>query len=107
MPCDTQPNLTPQQKDKMKDAIVRLGSALANGTASVVIGSSGAIAFKGWPNREGYSDVCAYRALSASGSPSLRRAIARAEALAGRKLDERAIAAGVHSHDQGNTWGSH
>ena len=47
------------------------------------------------------------RRLSAKGSESLRRAVARAEALAGRKADARAIASGVHSHDGGRTWDKH
>lgn len=107
MPCDTQPNLTAQQKDRMKDAIARLGSALAAGTAQVVIGASGALAFRGWTRNEGVSDLCAYRALTATNSPALRRAIARAEVTAGRTLDARALAAGMHSHDGGATWGTH
>ncbi len=107
MPCITQPNLTKQQQDRMKDAIARLGSGIANGTASVVIGANGAIAFRGWKDSAGVSDLCAYRALAASNSPSLRKAIARAEAMSGNKLDARAIAAGTHSHDGGQTWGAH
>lgn len=107
MPCTTQPNLTKTQRDRMQDAITRLGSGLANGTASVVVGPTGGISFRGWENKEGVSDLCAYRALAASNSPSLRRSLARAEVTAGRSLDQRAIASGVHSHDQGQTWGSH
>lgn len=107
MPCTTQPNLSALQKQRMQDAITRLGSALANGEASVVVSSSGALAFRGWDKRDGVSDLCAYRALTSSNSPSLRAAVLRAEAMAGRKIDPRAIAAGVHSHDGGQTWGSH
>jgi len=107
MPCTTAQNLTAQQRDRMKDAIARLGSALASGQASVVIGPAGSIAFKGWTDSRGVSDLCAYRALAASGSPSLRRAIARAEATSGRKLNPQALTAGVHSHDAGATWGTH
>ena len=43
-----------------------------------------------------------YRALAASNSPALRMAIVRAEARAGRSLDRRAVAAGVHSHSGGD-----
>jgi hypothetical protein len=54
--------------------------------------------------RNGISDACAYRKLLASGSPALRAALAKAEAMAGRKVDPQAIASGVHSHDGGRTW---
>ena len=106
MPCTNQQS-TPQRRSEVKDAIARLGSALAAGTAQVVIGASGALAFRGWNNSEGVSDLCAYRALAATNSPALRRAIARAEVVAGRTLDARALAAGTHSHDGGTTWSTH
>ena len=107
MPCDTNANLTWAQKERMASALARLDSALAAGIASLVIGPTGAIAFKGFAEREGLTDVCAYRRLLSSNSPALRRAVARAETLSGRKIDPRAIAAGVHSHDGGTTWGAH
>ena len=107
MPCTTQPNLNAQQKDRMRAAIDRLGAALGTGSASLVIGPSGSIAFRGFDDREGVSDLCAYRALAAANSPELRRAVARAEAMSGRKIDAHALAAGVHSHDGGRTWGAH
>lgn len=107
MPCITQPNLTEQQKARMDAAIARLDAALAAGTASAVIGAGGSIAFKGWGAREGVSDLCAYRKLASENSPALRRAIMRAEVTAGRKIDPLAMAAGVHSHDGGHTWGTH
>ncbi len=107
MPCLTQPNMTPVQKQGPRDAIKRLESAIGAGTVRVIIGRSGGIAFSGWAeaDRRGVSDLCAYRALA--NSPELRRATMRAEALAGRKIDPRAIASGMHSHDGGNTWGTH
>jgi hypothetical protein len=107
MPCVTQPNLTERQRNTMKDAIARLDAALGARAASVVISPTGALAFRGWKDSSGVSDLCAYRALLASNSPSLRAAIARAEAISGRRLDARAVAAGVHSHDGGKTWGAH
>ncbi len=106
MPCTNQAS-TPQRRNQVKDAIARLDAALTAGSAQVVIGQSGAIAFKGWSNAEGVSDLCAYRALAATNSPALRRAIARAEVVAGRTLDARALAAGTHSHDGGATWSTH
>ena len=88
-------------------ALARLGAALAAGTATVIIGRNGAIAFKGWTDARGVTDLCAYRALTAANSAPLRRAIARAEAMSGNRVDARAIAAGTHSHDGGATWGNH
>jgi len=105
MPCTTQPNLTETQKAMQRAAIARLREAIARGTVGVVIGREGGIAFKGWRDNAGVSDVCAYRAIA--NSPELRRAIARAEVMSGNKLDARAVAAGMHSHDGGATWGRH
>lgn len=107
MPCITQTNLNPAIRARMEAAIKRLELDLAAGTVTAVIGATGAIAFKGWQDRQNVTDLCAYRKLAASNSPALRRAIMRAEAMAGRQLDQRAIAAGLHSHDGGATWGSH
>jgi hypothetical protein len=107
MPCISQPNLTPVQVVEMSDAIKRLEKALGNNEASLVIGTAGSIAFKGWNDRAGVSDLCAFRKLASSNSATLRRAIARAEAIAGRSIDQRSINAGVHSHDGGKTWGKH
>lgn len=107
MPCDTRPNLTAVQKARMADAVRRLDQAINAGLVRVVIGAAGGIAFQGWQDREGVSDLCAYRRLTLTGSAALRRALARAEVIAGRSVDARALAAGVHSHDGGATWGTH
>ena len=106
MPCTSQANLSADQARRMSDAIKRLEMALGNNSASLVIGAAGSIAFKGWNDKEGVSDLCAYRALASSNSPALRRAVMRAEAL-GTKINPRAIAAGMHSHDGGQSWGHH
>ena len=103
MPCFSQA-LTPDRRLTVDAALDRLKAALASGQASAVIGSNGALAFKGWDDRDGISDLCAYRALSARNSPELRKALARAEVMSGRKLDARAVAAGTHSHDGGASW---
>lgn len=104
MACDT--NRQPEAQAAQLTALQRLERALATGGASVVIGSQGAIAFRGWKeaDRGGLSDLCAYRKLAASNSAELRRAVARAEAMSGRKLDPRAVASGTHSHDGGGSW---
>ena len=107
MPCITQPNATEQQRSSMRAAIARLDAALGDFSASVVIGRTGGVAFKGWQDSGGVSDLCAYRALLASNSPALRRAVARAEVIAGRGVDARQVAAGTHSHDGGQSWSRH
>jgi hypothetical protein len=110
MPCDTQPNMTAARKEGMKDALKRLEQNLEiGGGVSLVIGLQGGIAFRGWldQDRAGFSDLCAYRRLLASNSPALRKALARAEAVSGRKVDQRMLTAGLHSHDGGQTWGKH
>lgn len=107
MPCISQPNRTPEVIKAQESAIERLNKALGNNEASLVIGPAGSVAFKGWTDRADVSDLCAYRKLASSNSPALRRAIMRAEAMAGRKIDPRAVASGMHSHDQGATWSKH
>lgn len=106
MPCDTQA-LTATQAAAQVTALQRLNAALAAGTVAVRIGAQGGLAFTGWQDRAGLSDLCAYRRLTASNSQALRRALARAEVTAGRKLDPQALSRGVHSHDGGKTWGTH
>jgi hypothetical protein len=116
MPCDTV-RLTDVQRAERREAIKALGAALAARKVRVRIGPSGSIAFQGEGpegaaalagiKRGGLADLCAYRRLLADNDPGLRAAVARAEAMAGRRVDARAIAAGVHSHDGGGTWGTH
>lgn len=107
MPCTLAAENNPQVRAAQDRAAKLLEAQLAAGTAQVVIGAQGSIAFKGWQDRGGLADLCAYRRLLASNSPALRRAVMRAEAVSGRKVDARAIAAGQHSHDGGKTWGTH
>jgi hypothetical protein len=97
--------LTPQKKQAQRDALKRLLQALATGTVTVVVGRTGGVAFKGWADNEGVSDICAYRALA--NSPEMRRAVLRAEALSGNRMDPQAIASGLHSHDGGASWSRH
>ncbi len=106
MPCLTQPNRTPAQKDAARAALVRLQAAIGAGTVQVIV-ARGSIALRGWlaADREGISDLCAYRALA--NTPEMRRAVFRAEAMSGQRVDPRAIASGLHSHDGGQTWSRH
>ncbi len=110
MPCYSTPKVgqtEAQRKASVLAALKRLESALATGTAKVIIGPQGAVAFVGWTDRDDLTDVCAFRSLTTMKSHALSRAIAAAEVRAGRKVDARAVEAGWHTHDGGATWGRH
>ena len=103
MPCDTRrlPNQTlTQRKEEIKTAVDKLAAALSAGRVKPVIGARGGIAFPGWA--EGQSgrvgDACAFRRIMSSGSVTAKLAIERAEMLAGRKVDQQAVAQGLHYH---------
>jgi hypothetical protein len=107
MPCDTvrNPNQTLEDRNaQVKAALRRLEAALKGGTVKLNIGPNGAVAFQGWKDRDDVTDVCAYRTLTAEGSWELRQAVAKAEAMTGRKVNPNAVASGEHSHDGGHTW---
>lgn len=107
MPCITQAGLSAQQKQAQRDALDTLQRQLAAGIVRVTVGKNGAIALTGWAqdDRSGVSDLCAYRALA--NTPEMRRALFKAEAMSGNKMDPRALASGLHSHDGGSTWSRH
>src|SRR5512138_3263462 len=108
MPCDTrrQPQETPEdRKRKIVETVARLEAGLASGQVKVKVGATGGVAFTGWTNRNDVTDLCAFRRLQSMNSAPLRMALARAEAMAGRKMDPQAIGSGLHSHDGGSTWG--
>jgi len=107
MPCISMrpKGMTEAQRQAQIDrALRRLRERLASSEVTLTVGPTGAIAFVGWTDRDDVSDVCAFRTLTAEGSPELRLAKMRAEARCGRQVDERAVAAGTHSHDGGRTW---
>lgn len=109
MPCDTvlRSGQTLETRVKAIDAALkRLEQYLLTGKASITIAANGAIAFKGWQpaDRDDVTDVCAYRTLAAGNSWALRQAVAKAEALQGRRVNPKAIIGGHHSHDGGKTW---
>ena len=92
---------------KVEKILGTLEKQIQQGIVQAVIGPTGAIAFKGWnEGRDGMMDACALRRLLAKNSPTVKRAIAAAELRAGRKVSQKAIAEGWHSHD-GKTWGKH
>jgi hypothetical protein len=102
-----QSNQAPAVRVARRTALERLQRAIGAGEVSVIVSRAGAVALKGWAaaDRAGVSDLCAYRVLR--NTPEMRRAVARAEVIAGRTIDARTISAGVHSHDGGATWGAH
>jgi len=107
MPCDTKltDNQTLQQRmTQVQKALQRLEAALTLGNVKVNVGANGAVAFSGWKDRDDVTDVCAYRTLSSQNSWALRQAVMKAEAMSGRKVNQSAVAAGVHSHDGGKTF---
>jgi DNA-binding protein YbaB len=107
MPCDSTLNEGQTLQERMtqvQQALARLEASLTSGNVKVTIGANGAVAFTGWKDRDNVTDVCGYRTLSASNSWALRQAVARAEAMSGRKVNASAVAVGTHSHDGGSTW---
>ena len=110
MACMTnlQPNQTLAARiDQVDKALKRLEQYLITGTVKIGIGQNGAISFGAWKDRDGISDVCAFRSLTATNSWALRQAILKAEGMSGRKVNPKAVAAGIHSHDGGGTWEKH
>lgn len=99
MPCDT---VVPVPV--MEAAIKRLSKAIGAGTVTLRVGVNGALAIVGWKDRDGVADVCAIRTLMTQGSWEFRQALAKAEAVAGRKMNLSAVGSGIHSHDGGETW---
>lgn len=100
-----QPEETPaQRRARIDKALRKLAEQLGQGTARVVVGRNGAATIVGWTEREDVADACAFRQLLANGNSQMRMALARAEALAGRKVSLAMINNGTHSHDGGATW---
>lgn len=110
MPCDYVRNAQQTEaarKAEVKEALARLERSLKSGQVDIKISPTGAVAFGSWNDRDGVTDVCAYRKLTARNSWALRQAIAKAEARTGRKVNPRVVASGLHSHDNGKTWSTH
>jgi hypothetical protein len=108
MPCDTirLPQQTiSQRKEEIKTTVQKLAEALVRGSVKAKVGPQGAIAFVGWTERNRITDNCAYRRIMATGSAAAKLAIIKAEQLAGRTVDRRVVAQGVHLH--GDHWHNH
>ena len=109
MPCDSvlrEGQDIAARMTQIEAALKRLEGFLAGGQVQLGIGLQGAIVIKGWAQaeRSDVTDACAVRRLLAEGSWAFRQAVARAEAQSGRKMNQQAAMAGVHSHDGGKTW---
>jgi hypothetical protein len=112
MPCDRRlkPRQTIQQRaTEIRNVVDRAAKLLVSGKAKAIVNSQGAIAFSGISDadRDGVTDNCLYRRLLSTGSALALQQIAKAEALAGRKVDRAVVNSGAHSHDGGKTWHSH
>ncbi len=112
MVCDTR--LKPRQTiseraDEVRKAQTRFNAGLTSGSIKAIVSKQGAVAFTGISDmdRDGVTDGCALRRIMSTGSITAKLAIARAEQIAGRKIDMQVVGQGLHSHDGGNTWHSH
>jgi hypothetical protein len=109
MPCDTvtrkNQNLS-ERVDEVRKVLVAVDKRIVSRLVRVRVGPQGAVVFDGVPDdeRAGVTDACIYRRIMATGSALARQTIAQAERVAGRSVDRRVIAQGVHSHDGGRTW---
>jgi hypothetical protein len=110
MPCDTRlkPKQTISQRvTEVKQVVSNLNAMIAAGKVKPIVDKrTGAIAFQGLDDsvRDGVTDACAYRRLMVTGSSLTKVAIERAEQIAGRTVDKKALTQGHHSHDGGKTW---
>ena len=112
MPCDTrlQENETKKQRTAaVSAAMAEIRAAIAAREARAVVSKEGAVAlmFGATVNRARMTDACIYRKLAQENSWEFRQMIAKAEALAGRRVNIQAVDSGLHSHDGGRTWGRH
>ena len=99
-----------ERKQEVKQTVTDVNSLIATGRVKVIVDKkTGAIAFVGLnaEQRNDVTDACVYRMLQTTGSTLTKLAIAKAEQLAGRPVNKQALAAGVHTHDGGASWGSH
>lgn len=110
MPCDSvrsNPQQTVSERmAEVRSAAARIAALLAAKKVQVKIGPQGAVTFIGISDqdRAKMTDACIYRRVMASGTHGARQAIVKAEQLAGRTVDKRVVAQGVHSHDGGRSW---
>ncbi|WP_166297170.1 hypothetical protein [Bradyrhizobium sp. 2S1] len=114
MACDTwraneRQTLT-ERKEEIKRVIDLVAQEIVKGRVKPKVGAQGAITFEGLDavtDRRGVTDACVYRRIMSTGSAMAKQQLARAEQLAGRRVDAKALAGGHHSHDGGKTWHTH
>jgi hypothetical protein len=97
-----------QRKEEIKTAVEKLTAALAKGAVKLKVNKqNGGISFEGLTDldRDGLTDACAFRRLLATGTSSVKALIMKAEAAAGRSIDAKALAQGLHEH--GGVWHHH
>ena len=109
MPCETmrkRGQTAVQRKAEVKKRVTAIDKLIAKRKVGVKVGPQGAITFTGISeaDRDSMTDICIYRQLMITGSSAAKMAIATAETLAGRRINQDAVKAGIHSHDGGATW---
>lgn len=109
MPCDTifrRGQTITVRKAEVKKVIETVEQGLMRGRIKAVVSKKGGIAFDGLTaqERDDVTDACVYRAIMRNGSALSRHMIAKAEMLAGSKVNSTVLAGGHHSHDGGQTW---
>lgn len=109
MPCDTvyKPRQTmSERKAEIKKRVKEVDRQIIANKVKVKVGPQGAITFTGisTTDRDGMTDGCIYRMLMNTGSAAAKIAIQRAEQIAGRTVDRKVVAQGLHSHDGGQSW---
>lgn len=120
MPCDTKlkenynnsrrRQTISERANEIRQIVTDVNSLIAAGKVKPIVDKrTGAVAFQGLDEtiRDGATDACIYRRLMVSGSSLTKAKLAQAEAVAGRTVNKQALAQGVHSHDGGQTWGTH
>jgi hypothetical protein len=112
MPCDTvykQGQTLAQRVEEVKSRTKVIDDLIAAGRVKVKVGPQGGITFTGisTADRDGMVDGCIYRMLTRPGyqmKAKTRVALRQAEIMAGRGVDRKVIAQGLHSHDGGQSW---
>ena len=109
MPCDRKlkkGQTISERAAELRKRGEQVDRLLTGGRVGVKIGPQGGVTFTGIPEdvRDGMTDACVYRAIMARGSHQAKMAIAKAERLAGRTVDKKVVASGLHSHDGGASW---
>jgi len=109
MPCYSRPrrNQTQaQRRAEVKKAVTDIDKLVAKRKVGIKVGPQGAVTFTGLDEqlRAGMTDVCIYQMLMNRGSEGTMQRVIEAEQRAGRKISQKAVQKGVHSHDGGASW---